>query len=41
LIPLGLIRLSYGIPLDADDGNPNPFRRDETERFQIAIGVDF
>ena len=41
LIPLGLIRLSYGVPLNAEDDNPNPFLRDETERFQIAIGVDF
>jgi len=41
LMPLGLLRLSYGVPLDADDHNPNRFLRDDIERFQIAIGVDF
>ncbi len=41
LIPIGVVRLSYGIPLNADDDHPNPFLRDDTERFQIAIGVDF
>ena len=41
LIPIGMIRLSYGVPLNADDEHPNPFLRDDTERFQVAIGVDF
>lgn len=40
LLPVGLLRLSYGIPLNAND-SPNRFLRDDTERFQIAIGVDF
>lgn len=41
LTPLGLVRLSYGIPLNADDDNANRFLRDDIERFQIAIGVSF
>jgi outer membrane protein insertion porin family len=41
LMPIGLVRLSYGVPLNADDEHPNPFLRDDTERFQIAIDVDF
>ena len=41
LIPLGLLRLSYGVPLDAEDDNPNRFLRDDIERFQVTIGVDF
>ena len=41
LIPLGLLRLSYGIPLNEDDDNPNRFLRDDVERLQIAIGVSF
>jgi outer membrane protein insertion porin family len=41
LIPVGVVRLSYGIPLNADDEHPNPYLRDDIERFQIAIGVDF
>ncbi|HEX7081695.1 MAG TPA: BamA/TamA family outer membrane protein [Gammaproteobacteria bacterium] len=40
-IPLGILRVSYGIPLDADDDHPNPFLRDDVERFQISIGVDY
>ena len=40
-LPLGLLRLSYGIPLNADNDNPNRFLRDEVDRFQIAVGVDF
>lgn len=40
LIPIGMVRLSYGVPLNADD-DPNRFLRDDTERFQIAVGVDF
>ena len=41
LMPLGLLRLSYGVPLDPDDDNPNRFVRDDVEHFQIAIGVSF
>ena len=41
LIPLGVLRLSYGVPINAEDDNPNRFLRDVIERFQIAIGVDF
>ncbi len=41
LMPLGVLRLSYGIPLNADDDNPDRFLRDDIERFQIAIAVDF
>ena len=41
LIPLGVLRLSYGVPINAEDDNPNRFLRDDIERFQIAIGVDF
>ncbi len=41
LMPLGLLRLSYGIPLNEDDDNPNRFLRDDDERLQIAIGVSF
>ena len=40
-IPLGVLRLSYGIPLNAEDNNPNRFLRDDLERFQIGIGVNF
>ncbi len=39
--PLGLLRLSYGVPINADHANPNRFLRDDIDRFQIAIGVDF
>jgi outer membrane protein insertion porin family len=38
LIPLGILRLSYGIPIDRDT---TPFGRDGEDRLQIAIGVDF
>ncbi len=41
LLPLGVLRLSYGVPLNAQDDNPNRFLRDDIERLQIAIGVDF
>lgn len=41
LSPIGLVRLSYGIPVNADDDHPNAFLRDDTERFQIAFEVDF
>jgi len=38
LIPLGMLRLSYGIPIDRDT---TPFGRVEEDRFQISVGVDF
>jgi outer membrane protein insertion porin family len=38
LIPLGIVRVSYGVPLDRDT---TPFGRTEEDRLQIAIGVDF
>ena len=41
LLPPGLLRLSYGLPLNAEDDNPNPFLRDDIERFQVTIGVNF
>jgi outer membrane protein insertion porin family len=41
LIRLGTLRVSYGVPLDARPRHPSRFRRDEAERLQIAIGVDF
>ncbi len=41
LMPIGLLRLSYGVPLGADDDNLNRFLRDDIERFQIAVGVSF
>ncbi len=40
-LPLGQLRLSYGIPLNAENNNPNRFLRDDIDRFQITIGVDF
>jgi len=40
-IPLGVLRLSYGVPLNADHDDPNRFLRDDIDRFQIDIRVDF
>jgi len=40
-IPLGVLRLSYGVPLNADHDDSNRFLRDDIDRFQIDIGVDF
>jgi outer membrane protein insertion porin family len=40
LAPLGLFRFSYGIPLNAFEGNTVRFG-DETERFQFSIGQAF
>jgi outer membrane protein insertion porin family len=40
-MPFGVLRLSYGVPLNAEDDNPNRFLRDDIERFQIAVGVGF
>ena len=41
LIPLGVLRLSYGVPLNAEHDNPNRFLRDDIDRVQVAIGEDF
>ena len=41
LITVEYLRMLYGVPLNAEDDNPNRFLRDDLERFQIAIGVDF
>ena len=41
ITPIGPLRLSYGVPLNDDDDNPNRFLRDELEEFQIAIGFGF
>ena len=40
-IPLGVLGVSYALPLDARRHDPSPFRRDEVERLQLTIGVDF
>jgi outer membrane protein insertion porin family len=40
LLPFGELRLSYAIPMGADTSNPDPFLRDQEERFQVALGVD-
>jgi outer membrane protein insertion porin family len=40
LAPLGIFRFSYGIPLNASDGDDRRFP-DETERFQFTIGSAF
>ena len=40
-LPMGVLRLSYGVPIDSDRDHPNRFLRDEVDRFQIDIGVGF
>ncbi len=40
-IPLGVLGVSYAVPLDARRRGASPFRRDEVERLQLTIGVDF
>lgn len=40
-IPIGVLRLSYGVPINSDDKNANRFLRDDIDRFQIDIGVGF
>ena len=40
LAPLGLFSFSYGIPLNAEDGNGRIYG-DETEKFQFSIGGAF
>ncbi len=39
--PLGLLRLSYGVPINDDEDHPNPFLRDEIDNFQISYGFSF
>jgi len=41
LSPFGTLKLSYAAPLGAEDDHPNPFLRDEVDRFQISLGFDF
>lgn len=41
VLPFGVLNLSYGFPLNADDANPNRFLRDDVERFQVTIGLGF
>lgn len=41
LMPIGALRLSYGVPLNAEDNNPNRFLRDDVDQFQVAVGVEF
>lgn len=41
LSPIGLLRLSYGEPLNAKEDNPNRFLRDDIERFQVTVGLQF
>lgn len=41
LSPFGTLRLSYAVPLGADDDHPNPFLRDDVDRLQISLGVEF
>jgi outer membrane protein insertion porin family len=41
LIPLGVLRVSYAVPLNAMENGDGSFRRDDLERFQISIGMDF
>jgi len=41
VLPIGVLGLSYGIPLNADDDNPNRFLRDDVKRFQVTLGVNF
>lgn len=40
-LPFGIVGLSYGVPIDADDDNPDPFLVDEVERVQLTLGIDF
>lgn len=41
LSPFGALRLSYAVPLGADDDHPSPFLRDRVDRLQLSFGVDF
>ena len=39
-VPLGLVRISYGQPLNARE-SPSAFHRDEIEHWQVSLGVAF
>ena len=41
LLPFGLVRASYAVPLDPEEHPTSVFRRDDVERFQISFGVGF
>ncbi len=41
LSAFGALRLSYALPLGADDQHPNPYLRDDVDRFQVSLGVGF
>jgi len=41
LLPVGLVRASYAVPLDPEEHPTSVFRRDDAERFQIGFGVGF
>ncbi|HEY8520153.1 MAG TPA: BamA/TamA family outer membrane protein [Gammaproteobacteria bacterium] len=42
LLPrIGMLRVSYGVPLDAEDDHPNRFLRDDVERWQLRVDFDF
>ena len=41
LLPFGLLRASYAVPLDPDEHPSSVFRRDDVERFQLTVGVGF
>ena len=41
LTPFGALRLSYAVPIGAEDQHPNPFLREHTDRFQVSLGFDF
>jgi len=41
LLPFGLLRARYAVPLDAEEHPTSVFRRDDIERFQISFGVGF
>ncbi|MDH3421315.1 MAG: BamA/TamA family outer membrane protein, partial [Gammaproteobacteria bacterium] len=40
LAPMGLLRFSYGVPLNADE-ETDRFRADQTEEFQFNVGNAF
>jgi outer membrane protein assembly factor BamA len=41
LLPLGRVRLSYAVPLNANEDHPSPALHDRVERFQVSVGIDF
>jgi outer membrane protein insertion porin family len=40
-IPAGVLSASYAVPLDARRNSPSAFRRDDVERLQLTLGIDF